>query len=88
MAPVLDVSSSEPHHNYLVGVPQRHWFLLATKGLPAVKKTVIEHTHLKQTLYQMLNSCLPAAIHDPCHLIFLAGKELNAVKSMFENLNI
>ena len=88
MAPLLDVSTSEPRHNYLVGVPRRHWFLLATKGLTAVKKTVNEHTHFKKTLYQMLNPCLPAAIHDPCHLILLMGKQLNAVKSMLENLNI
>ena len=36
----------------------------------------------------MLNPCLPAAIHDPCHLIFLVGKKLNAIKSMLENLTI
>ena len=84
----MDVWTSEPPHNYLVGGPQRLWFLLATKGLTAVQKTVNEHTHFKKTQNQMLNPCLPAAIHDPCHLIFLVGKELNAVKLMLENLNI
>ena len=54
--------------------------LACDEGVIDCKKTVNEHTHLKQTLYQMLNPCLPAAIHNPCHLIFLVGKELNAVK--------
>ena len=84
----MDVWTSEPPHNYLVGGPRRLWFLLATKGLTTVQKTVNEHTHFKKTQNQMLNPCLPAAIHDPCHLILLMGKELKAVKSMLENLNI
>ena len=48
MAPLLDVSPSEPRHNNLVGVPQRHWFLLATKGLTAVKKLLMNIHILKR----------------------------------------
>ena len=48
MAPLLDVSPSEPRHNYLVGVPQRHWFLLAMKGLTAVKKLLMNIHILKR----------------------------------------
>ena len=84
----MDVWTSEQPHNYLVGGTRRLWCLLATKGLTAVQKTVNEHTHFKKTQNQMLNPCLPAAIHDPCHLILLMGKQLKAVKSMLENLNI
>ena len=28
----------------------------------------------------MLKQCLPVALHAPCHLIFLMGKELEAIK--------
>ena len=84
----MDVLTSEQPHNYLVGGSRRLWRLLATKGLTAVQKSVNEHTHSKKTQNLILNPCLPAAIHDPCHLIFLVGKELNTDKSMLENLNI
>ena len=30
----------------------------------------------------MLNQCLPVALHARCHLIFLMGKELDAIKSI------
>ncbi len=44
------------------------------------KIIVNDPTHLIQTLYQMLKQCLPVALHAPCHLIFLTGKELEAIK--------
>ncbi len=30
----------------------------------------------------MLNQCLPVTLHARCHLIFLMGKELDAIKSI------
>jgi hypothetical protein len=34
----------------------------------------------------MLNQCLPVALHAHCHLIFLMGKELDAIKSICQRI--
>ena len=52
------------------------------------KIIVNDPTHLIQTLYQMLKQCLPVALHAPCHLIFLMGKELEAIKSIRQKTNV
>ena len=36
----------------------------------------------------MLKQCLPVALHAPCHLIFLMGKELEAIKSIRQKTNV